>query len=59
MYTRIIYMSMAYNEDGRHGINGLTPSEMFLQRLITCTMHTRTKQQDVTHECNQECNPSR
>ena len=34
----------AYNEtreDG--GINGLTPSEMFLQRLITSTIRTRTR----------------
>jgi transposase InsO family protein len=35
----------AYNEAREHGgINGLTPSEMFLQRLITSTIHTRTKQ---------------
>jgi transposase InsO family protein len=35
----------AYNESREHGgINGLTPSEMFLQRLITSTIHTRTKQ---------------
>jgi transposase InsO family protein len=34
-----------YNEAREHGgINGLTPSEMFLQRLITSTIHTRTKQ---------------
>ena len=33
----------AYNETREHGgINGLTPSEMFLQRLITSTIHTRT-----------------
>ena len=36
----------AYNETMEHGgINGLTPSEMFLQKLITFTMHTRIKQQ--------------
>jgi hypothetical protein len=44
----------AYNETREHGgINGLTPSEMFLQRLITSTIHTRTKQQSVTHASNQ------
>lgn len=33
----------AYNETREHGgINGLTPSEMFLQRLITSTVPTRT-----------------
>ena len=32
----------AYNETREHGgINGLTPSEMFLQRLITSTIRTR------------------
>ena len=40
----------AYNEAREHGgINGLTPSEMFLQRLITSTVPTRTKQT--------KCNP--
>jgi hypothetical protein len=40
----------AYNETREHGgINGLTPSEMFLQRLITSTIHTKNKQQSVTH----------
>ena len=40
----------AYNETREHGgINGLTPSEMFLQRLITSSTHTRTKQKSVTH----------
>lgn len=35
----------AYNETREHGgINGLTPSEMFLQRLITSSTYTRTKQ---------------
>ena len=34
----------AYNETREHGgINGLTPSEMFLQRLITSTISIRTK----------------
>ncbi len=46
----------AYNEAREHGgINGLTPSEMFLQRLITYTVPTRTKQQSVTHVGNQKC----
>ena len=32
----------AYNETREHGeINGLTPSEMFLQRLITSTVHVQ------------------
>jgi transposase InsO family protein len=49
----------AYNEAREHGgINGLTPTEMFLQRLITSTMHTRTKQQSVTPVGNQKCNLS-
>jgi hypothetical protein len=49
-----------YNETREHGgINGLTPSEMFLQRLITSTtIHTRNKQQSVTHVGNQKCNLS-
>jgi Integrase core domain len=35
----------AYNEAREHeGINGLTPSEMFLQRLISFTMNTKVKQ---------------
>jgi putative transposase len=43
----------AYNEAREHGgINGLTPSEMFLQRLITSTIHTKNKQQSVTHASN-------
>ena len=49
----------AYNEAREHGgINGLTPSEMFLQRLITSIIHTRTKRQSVTHVGNQKCNLS-
>ena len=49
----------AYNEAREHGgINGLTTSEMFLQRLITSIMHRRTKQQSVTHVGNQKCNLS-
>ncbi|MGB0026262.1 MAG: DDE-type integrase/transposase/recombinase, partial [Nitrososphaeraceae archaeon] len=49
----------AYNETREHGgINGLTPSEMFLQRLITSTIRTSTRQQSVTHVGNQKCNLS-
>ena len=43
----------AYNETREHGgINGLTASEMFLQRLITSRKHTITKQKSVTHVGN-------
>jgi putative transposase len=44
----------AYNEAREHGgINGLTPSEMFLQKLITPIIHNTGKQQkSVTHVCN-------
>ena len=49
----------AYNEAREHGgINGLTPTEMFLQRLITSTIRTRAKQQSVTQVGNQKCNLS-
>ena len=49
----------AYNETREHGgINGLTPSKMFLQRLITSSTHTTNKQQSVTHVGNQKCNLS-
>ncbi len=42
-----------YNETREHGgINGLTPSEMFLQRLITSNTHKITKQKSVTHVGN-------
>ena len=42
----------AYNETREHGgINGLTPSEMFLQRLITSTIRTRLS--------GRKCNPCR
>jgi hypothetical protein len=55
----MIYLLNAYNETREHGgINGLTPSEMFLQRLITSIVRTRTKQQSVTHVGNQKCNLS-
>ena len=59
---KIRYDSMfvkAYNETREHGgINGLTPSEMFLQRLIKSTIRTRRKQESVTHVGNQKCNLS-
>jgi putative transposase len=43
----------AYNDTREHGgINGLTPSEVFLQRLITSTIYTKTKQHGVTHVGN-------
>src|SRR5215475_15369402 len=43
----------AYNEAREHGgINGLTPSERFLQRLITSNIHSTNKQQSVTHVGN-------
>ena len=52
---RLTYDGMfvkAYNETREHGrINGLTPSEMFLQRLITSTISIRIKQQSVIHVC--------
>jgi hypothetical protein len=49
----------AYNDTREHGrINGLTPSEMFLQRLITPTIYTKTKQHGVTHVSSQKCNLS-
>jgi transposase InsO family protein len=49
----------AYNETREHGvINGLTPSEVFLQRLIRSTVRTKTKQQSVTQVGNQRCNLS-
>jgi Integrase core domain len=46
----------AYNESREHGgINGLTPSEMFLQRLIKSKIYTKKKQESVTHVGNQNC----
>ena len=43
----------AYNETREHGgINGLTPSEMFLQRLIRSRMYCRSRQESVTHVGN-------
>ena len=49
----------AYNEAREHeGITGLTPSEIFLQKAITATMPTRTKQRSVTHVSSQKRNLS-
>ena len=46
----------AYNETREHGrINGLTPSEMFLQRLIKSETYTKKRQESVTHVGNQNC----
>lgn len=43
----------AYNETREHGgINGLTPSEMFLQKLITPIIQNTSKQKSVTPVCN-------
>ncbi len=48
-----------YNETREHGgISGLTPSEMFLQRLIksdTYITYTKKKQESVTHVGKQNC----
>jgi hypothetical protein len=40
------------------GINDLTPSEMFLQRINYIHSTHDNKQQSVTHVGNQKCNPS-
>ena len=46
----------AYNETREHGgINGLTPSEMFLQRLIKSKIYTKKKQESVTDVGKQNC----
>jgi hypothetical protein len=43
----------AYNEAREHGgINSLTPSEMFPQKLFIYSTYTRTKQQIVTYVSN-------
>ena len=44
----------AYNETREHGgINGLTPSEMFLPRLITSSVHApEVSSKSVTHVGN-------
>ena len=40
------------------GINGLTPSEIFLQRLIKSDTYTEKKQESVTHMGKQNCHLS-
>ncbi|MGA8084529.1 MAG: integrase core domain-containing protein, partial [Candidatus Nitrosopolaris sp.] len=46
----------AYSETREHGgINGLTPSEMFLQRLIKSETYAKKRQESVTHVGNQNC----
>jgi hypothetical protein len=46
----------AYSETREHGgINGLTPSKMFLQRLIKSDTYTKKKQESVTHVGKQYC----
>jgi transposase InsO family protein len=49
----------AYNEAREHGgINGLTPSEMFLGRLISTNAPLTRKQQSVTYVGNRKSNLS-
>ena len=49
----------AYNEAREQGgINGLTPSEMFLQKLNTSNLNNTNKQKSVTHVGNQKYNLS-
>ena len=44
----------AYNETKEHsGINGLTPSEMFLQAFNRCHNRNNTRQKSVTDVDNQ------
>ena len=46
----------AYKETREHGgINGLTPSEMFLQTFNRSHNRNNTKQKSVTHVGNQNC----
>ena len=46
----------AYNETREHGgINGLTPSEMFLQTFNISHNRNDTTQKSVTHLGNQNC----
>lgn len=48
----------AYNENREHGgINGLTPSEMFLLQTFNKSINfkRRTRQESVTHVGNQKC----
>ncbi len=43
----------AYNETREHGgLNGLTPSEMFLHRLIASITYTGIKHNSVTYLYN-------
>ena len=52
MVNRYDMFVKAYNETREHGgINGLTPSEMLLEKLITSIL-PRTKQKSVTHVGN-------
>jgi putative transposase len=49
----------AYNEAREHGgINGLTPSEMFIQRFNNSTVCRMKKQESVTYVGMQNCNLS-
>ena len=49
----------AYNETREHGgINGLTPSEMFLQTFNISHNRNNTKQKSVTHVGKQNCHLS-
>jgi hypothetical protein len=42
----------AYNQTREHGgINGLTPSEMFLQRLIKSDTYTKKKKEEKCNPC--------
>ena len=46
----------AYNETREHGgINGLTPSEMFIQRFNNSTVRRMKKRESVTNVGNQKC----
>ena len=50
----------AYNETREHGgINGMTPSEMFIQRRFNnSTLYRTKKQESVTYVGMQKCNLS-
>jgi transposase InsO family protein len=46
----------AYNKTTEHGrINGLTPSEMFIQRFNNSTVRRIKKQESITNVGNQKC----
>jgi hypothetical protein len=52
----IFYIVYAYNETREHGgINGLTPSGMFLQTFDRSHNGNNTKQKNVTDVGNQNC----